>query len=474
MRLHNDQPVLLDQLVRRELVERIGKLAATGGPPLVFGIHGDWGLGKTSILHQLCHYLSGKCLDATIDAQLTKEEKQALPARCPKTEGIAVVWFEAWRYQHEPMPVIALLQEMRQQLVWYHRTARGAKKLLNVTIRGALLSLEDTTKKIGVQASKIEQAGREWETEHFAAPLSSNMIRQQLSEAIGALLPTQGPSDQRRVVVIIDDLDRCEPEAAFKLLEGMKLYLTLPNCVFILGMNQQIIEDAIAKHVPGNDPHLRKERAGAYLEKLCHNIWRVPAVQDPLGYLLSLLPAGAYRDWVHMAMTNEEGKDLRCLPPNPRRLKGLANLLIRLDGTLKATGKPSDQQLQETRLQLIVALVYQFHHDLFRHWESHPELYVEIRDWSRSERLPFNPALPIDALFTGLKPTVRVRKDGGSAEAVYSRQSGFPDPADPTIFWAQSLLLHTEEIAAQNQVELTGDHFRPYLQPRPQQKVTPA
>ena len=70
--------------------------------------------------------------------------------------------------------------------------------------------------------------------------------------------------------------------AAFRLLEGLKIYLTLDNCVFVLGMNQKAIEEAIGAQISNEDS--RKERATAYMEKLCQNVWRLPAIPDPPRY----------------------------------------------------------------------------------------------------------------------------------------------------------------------------------------------
>ena len=39
-------------------------------------------------------------------------------------------------------------------------------------------------------------------------------------------------------------------DAMYRLLEGLKIYLTIPNCVFILGMNERILVDAIGEEDP--------------------------------------------------------------------------------------------------------------------------------------------------------------------------------------------------------------------------------
>ena len=275
---HNDEPVLRDQLERLDLVREVGDAIAFCRPPHVFGVHGDWGLGKTSLLHQLHYYLTGDCPEQTEQELESIKGLKPLGGDCVK----GVVWFEAWRYQNESAPIVALLHEIRSQLAWHVKLTGQATKTLAVSIRGALLSLEDLTKKIGFQASKIEEAGRAWEQEHLAAALPSHTIRKQLEEAIYGLIAPGVAKEQRkdqRLVVLIDDLDRCEGDAAYRLLEGLKIYLNLPNCVFVLGMNQQVVEDAIVEHIPkGAD---RRQRHGEalpeYLEAaLCPRAQEVP------------------------------------------------------------------------------------------------------------------------------------------------------------------------------------------------------
>ena len=215
--MHNDEPTLIDALNRGRLIEEVGNAVATCTPPQVFGVHGDWGLGKTSFLHQVQWHLTGTCPPRS-DAVATEPSEPPLQ-KGKYGKAIRTVWFDAWRYQHEEVPVIALLQEMRAQLSYQRRS-----RMVGVAIRGALLSLEDVTKKIGFQYSKFQQANREWKAENLDAPLPSYSIRLHLREAIGQLIPPKQAAKplSPRLAIFIDDIDRCEPAAAFRLLEDLK------------------------------------------------------------------------------------------------------------------------------------------------------------------------------------------------------------------------------------------------------------
>ena len=209
--LHNDEPTLLDALDRGPLIREVGEAVATCAPPQVFGVHGDWGLGKTSFLHQVQWYLTRDCPQQPGAA--AKDAKRKIDGgRHGKT--IQAVWFDAWRYQNEDAPIVALLHEMRAHLSWRSRAVRSTKRTTEVAARGALLSMDELTKKIGIQYSRLRQAEREWESENLASVLPSHTLREHLQKAIGQLLPRgrkNGASP--RLAVFIDDVDRCEPEA---------------------------------------------------------------------------------------------------------------------------------------------------------------------------------------------------------------------------------------------------------------------
>ena len=224
--MHNDEPALLDTLERGRLIEEVGEAIARCTPPQVFGVHGDWGLGKTSFLHQVQWYLTGDCPQQpeAVTDRMKKEAKDAgadAPAqKCGVYKAVVqAVWFDAWRYQNEAAPVVALLHEMRAQLSWGRRAVRATRRNAKVLVRGALLSMEGVTKRIGFQYSRFHQADREWETENLASALPSHTLREHLRAAVAQLLPRKPRNKPDlpppKLVVFIDDVDRCEPEAAW-------------------------------------------------------------------------------------------------------------------------------------------------------------------------------------------------------------------------------------------------------------------
>ena len=469
--MHNDEPALLDTLERGLLINEVGEAIAHCKPPQVFGVHGDWGLGKTSFLHQVQWYLTGDCpqqpeaVTEEVKKQAPDVENNTQAQECGKYRAVVqAVWFDAWRYQNEDAPIVALLHEMRTQLSWGTRVVDAVDRTAKVAVRGALLSMEDLTKKIGFQYSKFHQARRDWETENLAATLPSHTLREHLRAAVDQLLPKEIPgSPPPRLVVFVDDVDRCEPEAAYRLLEGLKIYLTLDNSVFVLGMNQKAIEEAIAQRMKVESGENPTMRAAAYMEKLCQNVWRLPAVRRPEHVLHGLLEPTveslSVRDWIKRGV---EAPEHPCLPPNPRRLKGLANLIGRLSPRLlNQEGEPEDQEaIYEAQLLVIVAYIYQFHHDLYVRWEADSTLYDKIRQWCGVVLERDGAAEPSeDQQLHFLQPLelpLRSASRGVEEPTPEQFESTFPDPTQANVFWIQSLILHLGHDAA-------FDRFERYL-----------
>ena len=443
--MHNDEPTLGDRLLRKALIEEVGEAIATCEPPQVFGVHGDWGLGKTSFLHQVRFYLTG-------DEAPLRAPKDA-PRRSKPSGHIQTVWFDAWRYHAEAVPVVALLQEMRAQMLDKALRKSAAMRLGDVAVKGALLGLDELTKKIGFQSAKFRQAGREWDAENLAATLPSDSLRQNLQKTIGLLLPDtdEGTADDQggasRLVVFVDDLDRCEPEAAYRLLEGLKVYLTLNNCVFVLGLNQRAVEGAIASRLAAGltDENAKQDaqvRAASYLEKICQNVWHLPIVQAPGGVLCGFIAEGGSVAphliwWLRLVVENRP-----CLPPNPRKLKGLANLVTRLCSRLPddLTESEEDRGRIEMRKLLLVAYVHQFHHGIYVRWQANPSLYHAIERWCRHQAR--------DDVLRGLVLPAEIEDESVAVpEPGELGLSTFPDPTAANVFWVASIVRDLPEQA---------------------------
>ena len=142
--------------------------------------------------------------------------------------------------------------------------------------------------------------------------------------------------------------------------------------------------------------------------------------------------------------------------PNPRRLKGLANLIGRLSyhfPTQEDRETPQDMIL-EAQCLLIVACIYQFHHDLHVRWELDPDLYRKMYDRCRGVDLdlPF-----LDSL---ILPQQYPDHEDGRTTPTETPESTYPDPTQANVFWIQPLILHLGD-----RVPLS--HFERYLRGTP-------
>ena len=441
--IHPDDFTLRDDLGRRQVVETIGELVAKDKAPMVVGLHGDWGAGKTSALRAIRYNLTG---DDPHDEKIAEAD---LPAK-KYVDHVVTVWFEAWRYQNEPAPVVALIQEMRRQLSLWQKAKNETNKLATVTAEALLDGLDKAAKLIGLEsvpfsAKDIRASGERYERERLEQALPTDSIQEFLEVAISGLLPKKKEGlPKPRVVVFIDDLDRCNAESAYRLLEGLKIYLQLPNCVFVLGMNQQIVVEAIAERLKKDDSDRTVlTRAEAYLEKLCSNIWRLPLPRDPVDYFASLVDEGDSQASIKAATAGCP----RFLPPNPRRLRALANTFNRLR---RGAANLTDTYATDRHLRLlVVAYVYQFHGELFQRWHYDPNFLLSLRDWLRTGPVAATPATPgapelagADA-FARLALPTRVLPNSNAPTPGASIESRYPDPSAAGVFWIAPLLQTT-------------------------------
>ena len=78
-----------------------------------------------------------------------------------------------------------------------------------------------------------------------------------------------------RILVLIDDLDRCEPAKAVEVLQAINLLLNLSSFIVVLGIDARIVTGAIEKHYEGL---LGKSGASGYeyLDKIVQIPFRIP------------------------------------------------------------------------------------------------------------------------------------------------------------------------------------------------------
>lgn len=380
---YNDEPTvpIYDTLGHKPLAESLGKLLLNCSPPYVWGVCGSWGSGKTSFLKKLQYFLETTRLEP-------REGDSILGAK----KDLHLIWFNPWHHQFESNPLVALLQEIRHHFTVKKKLYDAAGKLISMATFAALDSVLELGKGIGFSmpnSRTLRDQGREYEAEHLAAKIGSQRFRQAFEQSID--IATNGTG---KIYIFIDDLDRCEAETAFRLLEALKLYLNVNNCVFILGIDREHLEINIAKVLSGEkDSWNYRPLARDYLDKMLQHLFILPNPRNIEAFIWSLFEIRTGDLDLPETTTNLFGwpvansyagemernvKDLvvtlsKNLPRNPRKIKSFIwSWRTYLDTLLP---RQFDGPTLDWRLTVVLHYLAQFEEPLYRQIEISPAFY---------------------------------------------------------------------------------------------------
>jgi len=260
-----DNPVETDTLGLIDLAHTIAGVAIGNPGPMTVGIFGGWGQGKTSVLRVAQKLLSDSNSDDV---------------------KVATVWFNAWQHEREDhplFPLIAAVVEGLERLSIQENKLELKEKWSKVSI--SLRALSRGMKfsgKVGIPL--VGEVGVEFDSEK--ALLAEELLGKQSHPLLSELLYHQAFTSLERVmneyhekekstsqhhsniVVFIDDLDRCNPERALHLLEGIKLILSQPGFIFVMAVDRSVIEDYLEYLYESTYHSKDATRGRRYLDKM--------------------------------------------------------------------------------------------------------------------------------------------------------------------------------------------------------------
>ena len=239
-----------------------------------FAIDGEWGCGKTTVLDILEERLKCKYL---------------------------VVRYNCWKYDFYEEPLIALLSEFAkainsEQSFDYEEHEKKAWKIAgkicsDVTSRliqaGTGLDIKAAVKYVNSIRSFAKEKRIKIKDVNDKLPIE--FLIEQIQNDLGTLSSFQN----RGIVLMVDELDRCLPDYAIKVLERLHHFCDNTKIIQILAINKKEMSGSIAKAFgyPNAEPDKVEYFASHYMQKFIDMTLSLNngTINDPQALLFSSL-----------------------------------------------------------------------------------------------------------------------------------------------------------------------------------------
>jgi predicted KAP-like P-loop ATPase len=289
----NDNEAETDLLYYEAIAKTILRLIeGSRDKPISIGVHGDWGAGKSTVLALIA---------AQIKEQEKAAEKEKLRPLCLR--------FNTWQFQGFEDVKTALLEAIITQVREKRSTITNVKEqviealkqvdYLKLAKKAAQWGLTFYTGVPHPEAIKDAVGAFKALLDLGRDKITPEEIEKASGEVEGLIKPSAGPkvpehieafkkefakllkvAEISKLIVLIDDLDRCLPETVIESMEAIRLFLFTEGTAFVIAADEAMVQYSVKQHFP-DLPNSQGPRTYAqnYLEKLVQVPFRIP----PLG-----------------------------------------------------------------------------------------------------------------------------------------------------------------------------------------------
>lgn len=289
MKIYNKQPtlenviqsIIKDDFGRNKTVmkflQRINQIISCDQIENAFTISldGDWGSGKTFFVKQvlLSMILKSNCVTPEFysNININEETKKKLLETLEEAEKIVSlndqrvlcnfksislpvipIYYDAWKYDNSKEPVLSLINEIVNSI----NSIKGlyGKADLKEGVRGIIEGMLRTVSlsyafndKISVSVDGNGIADSLTAIKNFEKPDFLSMFSEEdaIHKSINELFEKLLGKDSDKIVIFIDELDRCKPSYAVTLLERIKHYFDNTNIVFVFSTNFKQLSNTV-------------------------------------------------------------------------------------------------------------------------------------------------------------------------------------------------------------------------------------
>ena len=308
------QTILIDDFEKKpthdfdSLSHTISNIVRNSHPHFTIGIYGEWGTGKTTLMRAIERNLK--------DEGVSEKEQKILN-----------VWLNAWKYEREEnLATMSLMRTVAYAMADHEKFDSLSKTIFRgLTIFGKDLMQQLAIKIISKKSNELEEELTN-KMDYMNKLYRESVYFDGLDKIKRQMERIRESEDDKeyRVVVFIDDLDRCSPNKALEILESIKLFLDMDGFTFIIGLSHKTVTRLIS-----HEYNATGVRGEDYIKKIIQIPIKIPQwpEENIIDLIKNKIAANLNEEYTEFLLQNS-GMVAKVVEYNPRQLKRFINNVI--------------------------------------------------------------------------------------------------------------------------------------------------